>query len=193
MIDACRELYRHFNNDYVFEVNGIVEIAETSKSGAGIARFKTDGASIVLKVHNQPPLLWSLKIRCCSDGAFITFDDQGAHLHLVELKSGLDAREWAHAVEQFRGMYLTAIAALRLLNIQEIVSVKCYIAYKKIRYAASDETNPVLLKALVGGQKTIGGLEELFKNLISLPLNVSARLKHAVRDSSGDADFGAVA
>lgn len=193
MIDGCRTLYEYFNRDYLFEVDGLVEIEEKSPSGAGVARFAIDGNSIVLKVHNKPPLLWSLRTRKCSDGAFVTFGESGADLHLVEMKSGLDAREWAHALEQFSGMYLTALATLRLLNLTELNSVRCYIAYKKIRSKADTETNPILLKSLVGDIRSIGRVEEFFKESVGLPMGVKAALHHSQRDDAGNADFGAVA
>lgn len=99
MIDECRSRYHIFNSDYLFEVNGELEFREKNRSGAGAASFRLASRSIALRAHDNPPLVWSLKVRNCADGAFITFRDQSAHLHIVELKSGLSQRDWARALE----------------------------------------------------------------------------------------------
>src|ERR1700679_3345026 len=105
MISGCRECLKHFSKDYVWETSDMVEVVETSEGGAGIARFSFSGPAIVLKAHNKPPLVWSLKKRKCADGSFVTFEGDKARLHIVELKSKLTQSEWAKASEQIEGMF----------------------------------------------------------------------------------------
>jgi len=193
MIERCRSRYEIFNADYVFETSNTLEFSEKNKSGAGSAIFQISGTGIVIKSHNNPPLVWSLKIRNCADGAFITFADDEAHLHLVELKSGLSQKDWAHAIEQFRGMYFSSIAAGKLLGIEEFSTIRCYISYKTLKMATLETISPVLIKTLVGKRTPLGGQNEWEKEVIEFPLGHAANLVKSQRDDSGNSDFGQVA
>jgi hypothetical protein len=74
-----------FNNDLITETSGRIVFRE--KQTAAEAHFDSSGPCIKIKAHDNAPLIWALAQRRCADGAFFSFDDSGAHLHIVELKS----------------------------------------------------------------------------------------------------------
>jgi hypothetical protein len=192
MLSGCRECLGHFNKAYVWEAHARVEVIEKSPKGKGTASFSLGSPAIVLKAHNQPPLIWALSKKKCADGSFVTFKDDKAHLHLVELKSKLTQSAFAKATEQLEGMFLSALAASRLLQIQTFETVDCYVAYSIDAMQPDTTADPALLKTLVG-TKTILGDGLAWKNgEVRLPFGVVAKLHKAKRDSSGNADFGNV-
>ena len=148
MIDNCRSYLSLFNAAWVCEEAGAISIDEKASDGAGSAIFSSKQACIVVRAESSSPLIWSLAQRKCADGALITFNKDGAHLHIVELKSKVTLKAWAHALQQFEGMYLTSLAISRLLKIFEVQSVTCYIAAKE--YKLSDvvgaSASPSLIK-----------------------------------------------
>ena len=178
MIEASRKCLYLFNSDYVNETSGIFSVIERDPKGKGAAKFNSGNPCILIRSQKQSPQIWALKQRKCADGAFLTFDDQGSHLHLVELKSKLSLGDWAHALHQFEGMYLTAIAIMRLLEIQAAATVTCYLAAKEdaVTEAEAVTASPTLMKAPVGAVRTFGGLKVWLKDTVSLPFSTSANL-----------------
>jgi len=193
MIEDHRGCLIHLNKDFVFEAESKIEFEELSEDGAGIAKFSTALPTIIIKSKKKAPLVWALRVLKCADGAFVTFRQGQIDLHIVELKSGLDARTWETVLSQYEGMYLSAIAALRLLQITKVDNVICYLAYKRFRSPVQEETNPVLLKGLVGVKGSASYLEAMIGKAVALPFDVTARLVKGQRDPAGDIDFGAIA
>jgi hypothetical protein len=191
MIEECLAHLCHFNGNYVYHASGEIEIVETSPSGAGSAVFVTEQSAVVIKTGKNGPHVWSLRQRKCADGAFLVFDDEDTRLHLVELKSKLSLKDWAHALHQFEGMYLTALAVLRLLKIDHISAVTCYIAFTA-ENVSTPSASPVLLKTLVGSSRTLGGREEWEKELIHLPYATVANVVKGQRPVGGSINFGPV-
>jgi len=184
MIEDHRGCLIHLNKDFVFEAESKIEFEELSEDGAGIAKFSTALPTIIIKSKKKAPLVWALRV---------TFRQGQIDLHIVELKSGLDARTWETVLSQYEGMYLSAIAALRLLQITKVDNVICYLAYKRFRSPVQEETNPVLLKGLVGVKGSASYLEAMIGKAVALPFDVTARLVKGQRDPAGDIDFGAIA
>lgn len=189
MINAHREHLLHLNKDYVSEVTGDFCIEEKDEGGKGKALFYVDNACIVFRTTPKPPLLWALQNRKCADGAFLTFDETGCHLHLVELKSRLTHAEWSHVLLQFEGMYLTSLATCRLLNISSISSVTCYIAFKRDKMSPQESASPILIKPFVGKENPLNGQRSWNNERIELPFESVANLRKGQRDDAGDADF----
>jgi hypothetical protein len=143
---------------------------------------------------SSAPLIWSLLQRKCADGAVVTFDQQGAHLHIVELKGKLTAKTWARVLEQYEGMFLTSVAVARLLEIRDFASVTCYIAGSEdsISGTSTATAAPALIKTPVGKAQSFGGLEAWTSSSILLPMDTRSALKKAWRDKSGDVHFGKI-
>lgn len=193
MIEACRLHFSLFNKDYVKEIIGDFDIVEKAEGGAGGIAFSSASPCVVINTHPNAPLLWALNNRKCADGAFITFEGGLAHLHIVELKSKLATSEWSHATKQFEGMFLTALAACRLLEITTITSVTCYIAYTSDQMAARNSTSPALIKTMVGKANPLNAQSEWEKEEVKLPYSWVAPLKKIQRDpATKNGNFGAV-
>jgi hypothetical protein len=193
MIDRCRSCLHLFNNHWVSEASGSIIVTEKEPSGASKALFKTDLPCVIVRSGRHPPLLWALTQRKCADGAFFLFDKGEAQLHIVELKSKVTLATWAKVVEQFEGMFLTALAIARLLQVHELVRVTCYLAGTEDCITnASLSATPTLLKAPVGMTKTFGGHESWAKEVVELPLSFKATLVKGWKDAAGVADFGFV-
>lgn len=168
-------------------------LEELSTSGAGQAYFSAPGGCIVLKAGRAGPLLWSLKNRKIAEGAILTEDTSGYHLHLLEMKSKLTQGEWAKAILQFEGMHLAALAAIRLLGVSEVTSVTCYIAYKDDAMSASESADLILMKTFVGKPNPIGGVDSWTTESLELPLNGAAKIVKGQRDVNNNVDFGQIA
>jgi hypothetical protein len=193
MIDRCRSCLHLFNKHWVSEASGSIVVTETASDGASQAVFKTDKPCVIVKADKNAPLLWALAQRKCADCAFFLFDKDGAHLHIVELKSKIRLATWALTLNQFQGMFLTALAVARLLQVHELVRVTCYLAGTEDRITnESESASPTLLKAPVGMTKTFGGHESWDKGVVELPLSFKAALVKGWKDAAGVADFGSV-
>jgi hypothetical protein len=194
MIESCRHNFCHFNADWVKEVSGYFYIIEKKEAGKSKASFQSEKPCIMIKAQDNSPLLWSLKQRKCAEGAIVSFNDDGAHLHLVELKGNVGLETWRHVLHQFEGMYLTSLAVLKLLEIDHVESVTCYIGAKadKISQSPLGSSSPALLKVIVGGDKTLGGREEWLKESIELPFRRTAKLIKGWKDNDGNVEFPAL-
>lgn len=193
MIDDCRPHLEHFNSHFIYESHDTVNVSETHPEGAGTVTFSIAAPAIVLKSRVQAPLLWALQVRNCANGAFITFSDSSNNLHIVELKLVMTSSTWAHAAKQFHGMFLTALASSRILNIPKFGTVTCYVALSEDRVTQTVEQDLILLKTEVGGSRSFGRQEEWDRGFIRLPFGVEANLVKIFRDSSGNASYGPVA
>jgi len=194
MITACRSCLKHFNPVWVKEVAGEFSIVEKDAVGAATATFRSAGPCILIVADRQAPIIWALAQRKCADGAFLTFDELGAHLHIVEIKSRVTVSKWASIQHQMEGMYLSSVAVARLLSVQALGSVTCYLAGKEdaVTGARDVSASPTLLKTPVGKAKTFGGLEDWDKSEVQLPYGTKARLVRNWRGAGQVADFGAV-
>jgi hypothetical protein len=194
MIESCRPHLELFNPDYVNEAAGAFSIIERDEQGKGSATFKSSNPILLIRSRKQSPQIWALKQRKCADGAFLTFDGKNPHLHIVELKGKITLSTWAYVIQQFEGMYLTALAVIRLLGIQTVDGVTCYLAAKEDSVSKAEEATaaPILMKAPVGEVRTFGGLEDWINGAVSLPFSVKADLVKGWKNSSGDVDFGSV-
>jgi hypothetical protein len=189
MIEICRLCLKLFNKDWVSEASGRIVFAERSLTGKGKVVFKVDTSCIVIKPPKQRTI-WALAQQKCADGAFLSFCDGEAKLHIIELKSKVTLGTWAHVLEQFEGMFLTSLAVARLLQIQKPAHVICYLVGKED--CITNELNsatPTLLKAPVGSARTFGGQESWNKGVVPLPLAFQATLVKGWRGTTGVAHF----
>ncbi len=193
MIENCRSCLHLFNNHWICEVFGTIVIAETNPSGKGEAIFESVAPCIMINPDPKVPTLWALARRSCADGAFLSFLDGEVQLHIVELKSKITLGTWAKVIEQFEGMFLTALAVVRLMEIHELARVTCYLAGTVDAITDAPEgASLILSKAPVGKWRTFGHLEAWNKNQVPLPLAVEATLVKGWKNAIGVADFGSV-
>jgi hypothetical protein len=112
----------------------------------------------------------------------------------AELKSTVTLGTWAHAMQQLEGMYLAALAVSKLLQIDKLVSVTCYLAgaTDKVTGASQLSASPSLFKTAVGKSTTFGGLECWNSGTVPLPFGINASLKKQWKNDAGLANFGII-
>jgi hypothetical protein len=194
MIEACRKGLAHFAQEYVYLIEGQNSffIEEMRPLGAGKAFFSASSPFLVIKAKDNTPPVWAFKNRKCADGAFLTFDSDGCHLHILEMKSRLTQGEWAKAMLQLSGMYLTALASCRLLGVFEFKSVTCYIAFKEDAMSSNESADMIFMKTLVGQENPLGGVNEWTSNKIELPFRTMALIQKGQRDGAHNVHFEVV-
>lgn len=193
-MDDCLPALKHFFPEHVYTPDDHTNffLEEKSASGAGRSYFATNTTCIVIKASPSGPLLWSLKNRKISEGSVLTQDENGYHLHLLEMKSRLDPGEWTKALLQFEGMLLTSLAVVRILGVTEIASVTCYIAYKNNVMDTAASADLIFLKTFVGKPNPIGKGDAWRSEEVDLPIVGLAQLKKAQRDQANNAHFGII-
>jgi hypothetical protein len=194
MIETCKSALEHFVAEYVYIVDEkkLFSIEEKKQGGAGKAFFRSDKPSLVLKAKDQAPMVWAFSNRQCAEGAFVTFDDDGCRLHILEMKSKLTQAEWAKVTRQLSGMYLTALAACRILGVTEFKSVVCYVAFKEDAMSPSKSADSIFMKTFVGRRNSVGGSDAWSTGVIKLPFDTSALIQKGQRDVHHNVDFGLV-
>jgi hypothetical protein len=182
----------HLSNDYVWSVpaGSDIKIVEKNAGGAGEAIFVSHETAIVIKAKDSAPVIWSLKQLKCAEAAIITKDDAGFHLHVLEMKSKLTQTVWAKALQQLEGMYLSALAVARLVQVTDFVSITCYIAYTEDAMGAQDSADMIMIKTFVGQNNPVGGSEEWISEEMSLPFSTIAAIKKGQRDQNNNVHFG---
>lgn len=174
---------------HIIEAGQDINFVEKQTAGKGVARFVSTSSSLMIKAHDNPPLIWALNNRKCAEGAFLTYsiEKHSYTLHIVEMKSKLTASEFCKVLSQFEGMYLAALSILGAMKIDAPGDVRLYVAYKTDAFT---ESQPAFLKTLVGGELP-KGLKEWITSATTLPHQVSATIVKGVRIGA-DCDFGAV-
>jgi hypothetical protein len=181
------------NEDYVYQIpkGTIFSVKEVKSAGAGACNFTSESAVLFIKAKDSAPIVWALKNRKCAEAAFLTIDDEGkCHLHIVEMKSSLSSGDFRKVIEQWRGMYLSALAVLGVIKMDHPVQVRAYIAFRNDRVAQIDPTQLVLTKTLVGGER-MPALQEWATGKVDLYHGVSASIIKGLR-LPDDVDFGMV-
>jgi hypothetical protein len=185
---------QHLSKSFVFypDQHSNFHFEEKNVAGAGKAVFSSSAPCVVMRATNQAPLLWALDNRKCAEGAFVTFDDAGCRLHIVEMKSKLTQGTWAKVLLQFNGMYLSALATARILGIESFTSVTCYIAYTEDAMDPKKSPDMIFIKPFVGAPNPVARATEWEKEQCLLPLDQAATIRKAQRDVNKDANFGVV-
>jgi hypothetical protein len=180
------------NSHYVKIVDdGGVRIVEESKDGAGTCYFQTNSPTLLIKAKDQSPVVWSLKNQKCAEGAFVVRRaDQSLELHIVEMKSSLTHKEFLKVLEQWRGMYLSALATLGVIQTEAPTKVVAYVAYKKQSVEDPDPTQLIMMKTQVGGG-LMPGKHEWAAEEVVLHHGVVASIVKKARVGT-DCDFGNV-
>lgn len=173
----------------IIEPGHDIVFLEKKLGGRGKTQFNSTSQSLIIKAHDKAPLVWALKNRKCAEGAFLTFNQESASftLHILEMKSKLTTSEFLHVLDQFSGMYLSAISMMAVMQIPQPSQVKLYIAYKSLAWT---ESQPYQLKTMVGGQTPKGATEWLTEK-IKLPHGIIGQLVKGKRVED-DLDFGVV-
>lgn len=180
-----------FDNNFIYVVppNEEILIEEKKEAGKGFCKFKSINESLVLKAKDKAPLLWALRNKKCAEGAFLTRCEQGLTLHIVEMKSRLDIKEFSKVLDQFKGMYYSSLSVLALCDFDEIKEIKLYIAFKRDLMGSSPQ--PILNKVLVGGEDILPIKKIWGSSQIPLKNGVNGILVKGVR-AGEDIDFGYV-
>ncbi|ETD72646.1 hypothetical protein V757_03070 [Pelistega indica] len=176
-----------FNSDFVTFKTGDFYFEETKDQGKGKCTFFSKEPVLSIKAQNKAPLIWSLKNRHCAEGAFLTFQAHGNLLHLIEMKSTLRTRAWNTAKKQFEGMHLSALAIIKLLQLNDPIQIRAYIVYSRDEMRAPDVSSYVINKPLVGEVNKFDG-HDWTHSEIELNYNQEAQLIKIQRDHNGDAD-----
>lgn len=193
MYSICSGHLHVFKNDYVYDVENTIKIVESDENGAGEAGFSVSGKAIQIRSVPGKSLILSLSHQKCADGAFLTFDNNNVHLHIVELKTTVRNKNWPDILKQFEGMFLCSVAIARLLGLDSISRVTCYLAHKHDKVNFANGAQLVLAKTPVGGRNTIGGVREWQTKNLNLPFKTSASIILGVMTGANNvADFGAV-
>lgn len=181
------------SSDYIKQIpaGASIEVEEKNAGGAGICRFQSASISLMIRARSQSPVVWALKNRKCAEAAFLTVDaNEQLILHIVEMKSTLSTSEFYKVIEQWRGMYLSALSILGVLKTSQPIRVMAYVAYKQERVSQPVSTQVVLQKTQVGG-KRMPGIQEWVANEVSLHHGITARIVKGLR-SPDNVDFGVV-
>ena len=174
----------------IIPAGGDMHFEETKEGGEGVSVFKAVGQALQLRVHDRPPLVWALKNKKCADGAFLTFSEKtgGYTLHILEMKSKITVDEFCKVLEQFKGMYFSAISMMSVLRMPAPSDVRFYISYKR---CAIEESSPVLLKQLTGVKSSLG-LSSWVSETVHLPFEIQGKLIKGVRVDGKNCDFGTI-
>ncbi len=181
-----------FNKDFISlhqgEQPNRIKFEETKKGGEGICRFQSNHDIVRIKAKDQAPIIWALKNKKCAEGAFVLLHGDDISLHILEMKSGLNRSEFQKVIEQFKGMYLSALAIIGLLNLPQPKKVMLYIVYKRDKISQPDSRSLIANKPLIGKAP----IESLWrKGKITLH-GETANLIKGQRDAQGDYDFGLI-
>ena len=182
-----------FNQDFITMFNSPSNkfyFEETKKDGQGKCFFETQAPTIKIKAKDQAPIIWALKNKKCAEGAFAKISQNGqTSLHILEKKSGLGKEEFLKVLEQFKGMYLSALSVMSLLNLEQPKEIFVYIAYNvdKINNPNLNPNNPAASKAMPGSPERAIWHHEIVK----LHYGLKAKLVKGQR-ANGDYDFGVV-
>lgn len=184
-----------FDSNYIYLVGSDcpIEIKELKPEGAGVCTFKSSYDALVIRT-NDKPTIWAFRNKKCAEGAFVTFntieEKLYVNLHIIEMKSRLTSTEFNKVIDQFKGMYLTAISVMALKNIPSPENVYLYVAYKRDAVDCPVSSSLIENKVKTGGEPNIA--RKFWKeNSVQLYNGISGKLIKKER-INGDADFGYV-
>lgn len=183
-VELCKPFLKLVDRNKCKGHEAEVEIVEKTASGAGTITI-TVGQPCLVFQPGREPTKWLAHTQC-ADGAFIVFEEDGSHLHIVELKSRLTAAEWDHARKQMEGMLVNAMALKGVINIPDYTKVICYVAFKKDDILPSKTASPITLKVGVGLPFAVAGTEGWLKGSITLLNKFVATVVKIQRDAEGN-------
>lgn len=195
LLSRCKPHFSRLHHDRAWHNKETVEISEKATGGAGTITFNVSLPYLAFRAtDNNPPMHW-LAASKCADGAFVLFDDEQAHLHIVELKSKLTAKEWKKVKLQFEGMLLNAMAVAGVIELSHFSSVTCYIAYAEDAISVEKNASPVFYKNLPGTSaaapeiaewlaEQLTALDKFKMTLIKLKRNSDGNATHSIRSEA---------
>lgn len=142
------------SNERFVQANEVI-VLEQAEQGEARVTFTSSEALICLNSPNNKPLYF-LQERRLADGIVLQVNDQGASLHLVECKKTIKEKSWETVKAQWSGALQTALALCGVLGLPAPAKeqVFLYSAYRDDKLSPANNTNPVLLKMLVGANRS---------------------------------------
>ena len=133
-----------------------VVVLEQAEQGEARVTFTSNKTLICLNSPDNKPLYF-LQERKLADGIVLQVSEQGASLQLVECKKTIKEKSWEAVKIQWRGAVQTALALCGVLGLPMPAkeNVFLYSAYREDKLSPSSNTNPVLLKMLVGANTSV--------------------------------------
>ncbi|MCD0501295.1 hypothetical protein LP085_30925 [Achromobacter sp. MY14] len=175
----------------VVHENNKFSIFEKNPDGEGTCYFEAEHPVLLIRAKDQAPVVWSLENRRCAEGAFVVKRSESEfELHIVEMKSKLTHGGFLKVIEQWRGMYLSALATLGVIRLEFPVRTTVYVAYKDETVSEPSSAQLVLSKVQVGG-KLMAGIIEWNSGKVALHHGVTAHIVKGQRNE-GDVDFGRI-
>lgn len=188
MPPIAKDVLGRINRDFVHTGREMVSVREREEKGRGTVVFAVSSPCLCVQPPKDP-VKW-LHIQKCADGAIIEFAEDGVHLHLVEMKSKVGAKEWNDIKKQFHGAYLNLLAIGAVLELPAFASVTLHLAYTRDRVSPQNSTAPSMLKLPLGEPKWQGVADWIGRRVDLGGLGNLVPLRLIQRDDTGDAQAG---
>ena len=128
-----------------------VTVVEQVEEGKAQVQFVSSERLICLNSPNNKPLYF-LDMRKLADGIILQLGASRTALHIVECKKTIKEKNWGTVKEQWAGAVQSAFALCGVLGVPAPANtdIFLYSAYREDKLSAAQNTNPALLKMLVG-------------------------------------------
>lgn len=128
-----------------------VTVVEQVEEGKAQVQFVSSERLICLNSPNNKPLYF-LDMRKLADGIILQLGASRTALHIVECKKTIKENSWKTVKEQWAGAVQSAFALCGVLGVPAPANtdIFLYSAYREDKLSAAQNTNPALLKMLVG-------------------------------------------
>lgn len=128
-----------------------VTVVEQAEEGEAQVQFVSNERLICLNSPNNKPLYF-LDMRKLADGIILQLGASRTALHIVECKKTIKENSWKTVKEQWAGAVQSAFALCGVLGVPAPANtdIFLYSAYREDKLSAAQNTNPALLKMLVG-------------------------------------------
>lgn len=109
--------------------------------------FKVNNDSLKFNLETKSRLRYLIRKNVADIIIIELIDSENIKLHIIECKTSVKIKTWAHIKTQFEGAVLNVLAVLGLLNISEsnIQDIQFYTAYKNDNIS-HDRTQPIMLR-----------------------------------------------
>ncbi|MBC7907809.1 MAG: hypothetical protein H7Y60_13845 [Rhodospirillaceae bacterium] len=172
-------------NDFAVAAHGSIDVIELDANAPGSVSFTVNSPALQICAHNPAVfrVMWFQEEKS-ADGMFITFDADGAHLHVVELKMTMTESKWVRVKRQFDGSRLHAFAFQGISGIQDFVSITVYAAFLKNKMRS-----PILNKPGAVGGAALDRAIDWMEERVTLITGETARLVKIACTDGGAAGF----
>lgn len=172
-------------DDFAVVVDGSIDVIELDANAPGSVSFTVNSPALQICAHNPGVFCvkWFQEDKS-ADGMFITFEADGAHLHVVELKTTMTESKWDRVKRQFDGSRLHAFAFQGISGIEDFVSITVYAAFLNNKMRA-----PILNKPGAVGGTRLDRAVEWMEGRVTLITGETARLVKIACTDGGAAGF----